>query len=332
MILDDKPYIKTPQNNVSLMHYLGLTQLISIFKNKWLYFSTCQLYPDEQEGALTVPSYNETSKNLLWGDNTPVKKNDGYTRYIEEFVNKHKELYEMEREHGGSWKDTFGYLIVEFVRYFMYTHCWSLSDDENILMWDKHKHRQPALAIKTTLERMQDAINIPMYVGKINYVNYEKDHIRGYENFTEKNLSDESTIEELFYQPFFHKQKCYKSENEVRLIISYQHMTKHFTGETYITDIPFYHYGGLSYTNFGFDTNSFFPEKSTNPKRFTKEDGEDIDIPQSGSVEINTDILIEQIIISPYAENYNLSIVQDIAEKYGFDPNKIVNSPINIKI
>lgn len=79
IILDDKPYIKPPKNNAPLMHYLGLTQLISIFKNKHLYFSTCQLYQDQREGALTEPSYNETLKNLLWEDNTLVKKSDSYT-------------------------------------------------------------------------------------------------------------------------------------------------------------------------------------------------------------------------------------------------------------
>ena len=336
MILNDKSYIKTPKENVSLMHYLGLTQLVSIFKNKSLCFSTCQLYPDKKEGSLTRLSQQQTHtlSNLLWCGNSPVKQNDSRDRYIETLydddtfgVSEMRGWYRA----GMFLKDTFEYLIEEFVRYFMFTHCWSLSDDEDILMWDKHKHRQPALAIKTTLERMQDAINMPMYVGEINYVNYERDHIMGYENFTEKNLTDKETIEELFYQPFFHKQKCYKSENEVRLIISYQHVTKHLTGETYITDIPFYHDGGLSYRNFGFDTNSFFPEESTDPKRFTKEDGENIDISQIVFVEINTNLLIEKIIISPYAKNYTLSIVRDIAKKYDFDPKKIINSPINIK-
>ena len=48
-------------------------------------------------------------------------------------------------------------------------------------------------------------------------------------------------------------------------------------------------------------------------------------------VGVDTDELIEQVIISPYAENYDLNVVRSIAEKYGFDSNKIVNSPINIK-
>lgn len=336
MILNDKPYIKTPKENVSLMHYLGLTQLVSIFKNKSLYFSTCQLYPDKKEGSLTRLSQQQTHtfSNLLWCDKSPVKQNDSRDRYIETLydddtlsVSEMRGLYRA----GIFLEDTFEYLIKEFVRYFMFTHCWSLSDDEDILMWDKHKHQQPALAIKTTLERMQDSINIPMYVGEINYVNYEKDHITGYENFTGKNLSDEATTEELFYQPFFHKQKCYKSENEVRLIISYKHITKHFTGETYITDIPFYNQNKFGqYKEFGFDTSFYI--QSTNSKKFTKEDGENIDITQSQHVKVNPDLLIEQVIISPYAETYNLSIIQDIAKKYDFDRSKIVLSPINIKV
>ncbi|MDE0327424.1 MAG: hypothetical protein OXN27_26140, partial [Candidatus Poribacteria bacterium] len=66
-------------------------------------------------------------------------------------------------------------------------------------------------------------------------------------------------------------------------------------------------------------------------RRFTNEDGKYIEINQNMPVGVDTDELIEQVIISPYAENYDLNVVRSIAEKYGFDSNKIVNSPINIK-
>ena len=328
MILYDKPYIKTPKDNASLMHYLGLTQFISVLEEKSLFFSTTQLYQDQLEGALTVPSYTETLKNLLWEDNTPVKKGDGYSTYKEEFVD---EIYRMERNEGLCWTDSFGYLIQEFVRYFMFTHCWSLSDDESILMWDRYKFHKPTLAIKTTLERIGNAIEkAPVYIGEINYTNYKNEHITGYERFTEKNLTDKETIEELFYQPFLHKQKCYKNENEVRLIISYEDITNLLTEETYITDIPFYNHNNHSYKDFGFDTD-LFSMRSIDPKSFRKEDGKDIEIQQKIRVSVDTDKLIEKIIVSPYAESYDLNVVRSIAEKYGFDSNKIVNSPINIK-
>ena len=256
MILDDKPYIKTPLNNAPLMHYLGLTQFISILARKTLMFSTSQLYKDQLEGALTDLSYKETLKNLLWEDNTPVKKDDSYFNYKEEFVN--TKIYEMERERSGFWVDSFAYLIQEFVRYFMFTHCWALSDDESILMWDRYKFHKPTLAIKTTLERIGNAIKkAPVYIGKINYVDYQNEHIIGYERFTEKNLTDKETIKELFYQPFLHKQKCYKNENEVRLIIAYEAVTKLLTGRTYITDIPFYNKRNLSCKDFGFDASLY---------------------------------------------------------------------------
>ena len=326
MILYDKPYIRTPKDNVSLMHYLSLTQFISILEGKSLIFSTSQLYQDEREGALTDPSYKETLKSLLYEDNTPVKKDDGYSTYKEEVINK---IYGGKRDE--NWTDSFGYLIQEFVRYFMFTHCWSLSDDESILMWDRYRFHKPTLAIKTTLERVGNAIKkAPVYIGEINYVDYQNEHIIGYERFTEKNLTDKETIEQLFYQPFFHKQKCYKNENEVRLIISYEDVTKLLTEEIYITDIPFYNHSDFRYKDFGFDVNFYM--ESTNPKRFTKENGKDINIRQNIPVGVDTDELIEQIIISPYAESYDLYIVRSIAEKYGFDSNKILNSPINIKV
>ena len=329
MILYDKPYIKTPENNPTLMHYLGLTQFISILKEKHLIFSTTQLYQDQLEGALTLPSEKETLKNLLWEDNTPVKKSDGYSTHREEFAN--TEIYQMERERHGWWTDSFGYLIQDFVRYFMFTHCWSLSDDENILMWDRYKFHKPTLAIKTTLERIGNAIiKAPVYIGEINYADYENEHITGYERFTERNLTDKETIEELFYQPFLHKQKCYKNENEVRLIISYEDVTNLFTKETYITDIPFYDRNNFGYRVFGFDK-GLFSRESIDPKSFKKEDGENIEIHQKISVSVNTNELIEKIIISPYAESYDLNVVRSIAEKYEFDSNRIVNSPINIK-
>lgn len=330
MILYDKPYIKTPKDNPTLMHYLGLTQFISILKEKHLIFSTTQLYQDQLEGALTHTSYKETLKNLLYDDNTPVKKCEGYFKYKKEIVN--SEFYQKyEKDDLGLWIDSFGYLIRDFVRYFMFTHCWSLSDDENILMWDRYKFHKPTLAIKTTLERIGNAITkAPIYIGEINYADYENEHITGYERFTERDLTDKETIEELFYQPFFHKQKCYKNENEVRLIISYEGVTNVLTKETYITDIPFYNHNKFSYRDFGFDK-GLFSRESIDPKSFKKEDGKDIEIQQKITVGVNTDELIEKIIISPYAESYDLSVVRSIAEKYEFDSNRIVNSPINIK-
>ena len=69
---------------------------------------------------------------------------------------------------------------------------------------------------------------------------------------------------------------------------------------------------------------------STNPRKFTTENGKYAEIYQNIPVEVDIDELIEQIIISPYAETYDVDIVRSVAAKYGFDSKKIVKSPINI--
>ena len=80
MILKDKPYIKTPNSNTPLIHYLNIYQLLSILKYKKLFLSTVGSYNDREEATLTLPSYEKVKQHLLWEDNTPIKKED--TGYI----------------------------------------------------------------------------------------------------------------------------------------------------------------------------------------------------------------------------------------------------------
>ena len=139
MILTDKPYIEIPPDSTPLMHYLTLYQLLSILKFKHVVFSSVSSYKDASEATLTSPSYDEVSKYLLWEDNTPVQKDEEYANYKRLGTKlgdnpywKHKEIRHL---------DTFEYLIYSFSRHFMFTHCWSISDTENILMWDRYKHQ-----------------------------------------------------------------------------------------------------------------------------------------------------------------------------------------------
>ena len=317
MILTDKPYIEIPSDNTPLVHYLNIYQMLSILKSKHLVFSSVSLYKDASEATLTLPSYKEVSKYLLWEDNTPVKKDEGYAFHKKWGTDKPDELLKI---------NTFEYLISSFSRHFMFTHCWSISDTENILMWDRYKHQDSTIAIKTTMGGIRNAFagtEVHLYIGKIEYKDYQTEHITGFQGYAEKNLSDPETVEELFYQPVFHKERLYQSENEVRIVMSYRYATEATVGQTYLTDIPFYnHRWGFKQEYNNYDR--------PYPLWFNTED-DFMDVHRRVLVKVDVDELIEKIILSPYIEPYALSLIQDMVNQYDIDPNKVVNSSIRFR-
>lgn len=342
MILADKPYIETPPNDTPLMHYLNIYQLLSILKQKSLYFSSVSLYKDIREATLSVPSYQEVSKFLLWEDKTPVRKDDGYFRRKNIAKGKgmngrfEKMLYDeyWNKENGTWWLHTFDELIRRFSRYFIFTHCWAISPTENILMWDRYKHQDATMAIKTRIKRIKNAfaeLGAPLYIGKIKYKNYNTEHITGFQNFVTQDLCDPNVIERLFYQTILHKQNIYQSENEVRIIICYKHASQHFINKVYLTDIPFFNH------DWGFSGN---PDPYRG--RYGKSDAMFIDIdhkdtreyywiPRTVTTSVNINELIENIILSPYTESYVLSLIRDVVKQYGIEPEKVINSSIALR-
>ena len=331
MILRDKSYIKTPSNDTPLMHYLNIHQLLSILMDKQLTLSTVALYKDASEATLSLPSYKKVSKHLLWKDNTPVRKDEGYDIHKKWGTDKSDVTYDH------YWKDkiwridTFGYLIRSFSRYFMFTHCWSIADTENILMWDRYRHQESTIAIKTTMSGIEKALSgskYPLYVSKIQYRDYETEHIKGFQDFTEKNLSDPETIEELFYQPVLHKEKLYEAEHEARIIISYKDITESLLGKTYLADIPFYDRG------WGFSGNpdpyggDYYNRSSA---LFNNEERKHFWIPRIIHIKADISELIEKIILSPYTASYVLPLMRDMVGKYDLDPKKVINSSIEVR-
>ena len=332
MILTDKPYIKTPPDDTPLMHYMNIHQLLSILKHKQLTLSTVALYEDSSEATLSVPSYNEVSEHLLWGDNTPVEKDEGYAFHKKHSTDKTNQFWYDQYWKDELWKiDTFGHLIYSFSRYFMFTHCWSIADRENILMWDRYRHQESTIAIKTTMSKIENALNesaYPLYVGKVQYRDYETEHITGFQGFAEKNLSDPKIIEELFYQPVFHKENLYQSEREARIIISYKHITESLLGNTYLADIPFYN------ENWGFHQNPdpYSGDYYNRPSAlFFNEEKKHFWIPRIMPIKVDINELIEKIILSPYTASYALSLMRDMVEKYDIDPKKVINSSIQVR-
>ena len=328
MILTDKPsYIETPPDDTQLMHYLNIYQLLSMLKTSECVFSPVSLYEDPAEATLSVPSYNEVCKHLLWQDPTPVLQDEYYCKHQKKMSFASEILY--------SYKpnlhvDTFAYLISSFVRHFMLTHCWSVASTENILMWDRYRHQNATLAIKTTIGAMKNAFytsNNLLYIGEIQYKDYKTEHINKFDEFSNENLSDPVIIEELFYQPILHKQKLYEAENEVRIIMSYRYITNQIWGRPMLNDIPFYN------KELGVIIDPYSQKEALTPDGHlvVRTPNNSYQLQRRKQVSVDPKLLIENIILSPYTESYALPIIQDAVKQYGIDPNKVVESSIKLR-
>ena len=339
MIVTDKPYIETPPDCTELIHYLNIYQLLSMLRDKQIVFIPVAFYRDALESSLSSPSSKEVNKHLLWEDNSPVKKDEDFTRNKEDATyngdDETKQFIRKSYWDDGLWKiHSFERLIYSFSRHFMFTHCWSIYETESILMWDRYRYQDSTIAIRTTVGDVKDAFSKSeeeLYIGKIRYKDYEKEHITGFQGFSGKNLSDPNIVEELFYQPIFHKQDLYNNENEVRMVISYKYATESILGKTYLTDIPFFDH------RWGFDGN---PEPKMGGYRirgtemfitdFTNHDEKYRWVPSKKSVNINIAKLINQIILSPHTATYALSLMKDLVKKYSIDPDKVNYSLIKL--
>ena len=328
MVLTDQPsYIETPSDDTQLMHYLNIYQLLSILKTRKCVFSPVSLYEDPVEATLSKPSYNEICKHLLWQDPTPVLQ--------DEYYDKHQLMMSYASEILYSYKpnlhlDTFEYLMSSFVRHFMLTHCWSAASTENILMWDRYRHQNATLAIKTTIGAMKNAFytsNNLLYIGKIQYKDYDTEHINKFDKFSNENLSDPEIIEELFYQPILHKQKLYEAENEVRIIMSYRYITAQIWGRPMLNDIPFYN----KELGVIVDPHSQKEVLTSEGRLVVRTPNNSYELERRKQVSVDPKLLIENIILSPYTESYALPLIQDAVKQYGIDPNKVVESSINLR-
>ena len=92
--------------------------------------------------------------------------------------------------------------FARWIRQWTYINCWHMSDYESAAMWKLYAKSNEAIAIQTSYENLVNSLPESVYVGLVQYIDYEKDWLpEGYS----------------FY-PFMHKRKSFAHENEVRII------------------------------------------------------------------------------------------------------------------
>ena len=161
-------------------------------------------------------------------------------------------------------------------------------------MWAEYGDKSPtAVAIQTTVGDLIDSLEATEYnvhIGKVNYKDYGKEHIEGYEDFASENLKNPNKVLELFYAPITHKRKLYADEHEVRVVVSFESICEKHADRIYTSEIPFY-------SDNLFEKDLFFIDFD-NTKLMK-------DIPDPGmTIDVNLTKLIKNVVMSPYRNGY----------------------------
>ena len=188
--------------------------------------------------------------------------------------------------------------IDESSRKYVMCNCWHQNEEESMAMWEKYHMRNGGIAIKTTACDLKDSLSDKhdIFIGKIEYNSHKFYGYKFTQHFKNSRLS---SGKKWTYFPYFHKRQAFEHEHEVRVIIDVDRFVRE-------------HLEGLNLKTI---LETEFP-----------------DICDIGML-FNADVkrLINEVIISPYAEKWVTDTVKSVVHKYGFDfevsPSELLDDP-----
>jgi hypothetical protein len=92
--------------------------------------------------------------------------------------------------------------VAKGIRQWTYINCWHASEYESAAMWRLYAKSNEAVAIQTTYRNLTNSLPDNVFIGLVQYIDYEKDWL------PEGNI----------FFPFMHKRKSFAHEREVRII------------------------------------------------------------------------------------------------------------------
>jgi hypothetical protein len=165
----NNPNIKLPNDpNTIVWKYLDLSKFLDLLLSRQLFMSRSDKFEDQYEGTFSEPTYEEIKK---LSENNP------------EFL----KYYKSQREK-------------------VAISSWHINEYESFAMWQIFTQNSEGLAIQSTIERLQNALEVEtyykQYIGEVNYIDYKKEYI---------------PFEDMFF-PFLFKRKSFQYEREIRVI------------------------------------------------------------------------------------------------------------------
>lgn len=171
----EHPVFEKPEDvNVQIWRYMDFTKFVSLLDKSALFFPRADKLDDPFEG-----SFSKANIKL---------RPEVYKGEIPQHI------FEQLGE------------FIKSLKKFTAINSWHLSEYESAAMWRLYLKSNEGIAIQSTFARLKNSLkdeNYDVYIGKVKYIDYERDWI------PERNL---------FY-PFLHKRKSFEHERELRALV-----------------------------------------------------------------------------------------------------------------
>ena len=220
-----------PSSDAILWRYMDFTKFVSLLEKQALFFARADKFGDPFEGSVT--KVNAALRPLLYKDQLTEDALLSFTQFT---------------------KNLPRWTLI---------NCWHENAHESEAMWSLYARETDGIAIKTDFDSLKNSFtcNEDIYIGSVNYVDYDKHFI------PEDNL----------FHPYLHKRKSFEHEKEIRAIVG---------------EIP--------------------------PKGHGVDFSRDIcDIGKY--YEIDPPILIQEVVVAPFAPDWFLELVKSVTVRYNFE-------------
>ena len=165
---------------------------MAMIGKKEFYFPKIKSFKDKNEGELSGKTIMDVIKRNLLYEDAPIKKDKAFY----DKKKRYESLASMNYKEVADVLNSFRFLLQDFSNHLMFCNCWFLKDDESDSMWAEYGKKSPtAIAIQTTIGDLIKTIapiECRIHIGKIKYINYEKD-CTAY-GFLDHSLKEDSAI------------------------------------------------------------------------------------------------------------------------------------------
>jgi hypothetical protein len=184
------PLFELPEDRqTKLWRFMDFTKFVALLESRTLFFCRADRLGDPFEGSISARAL-EARKAEAQRMGRAFQDRDSAIVMLEGFG---------ERLWDSLEADSY---MLRWSAEWMFVSCWHMNDVESAAMWNLYVPSGQGVAIQTTYERLRDQLPDDVYIGKVKYINYQRDRVDLQNGFS----------------PFMHKRESFSHELELRAI------------------------------------------------------------------------------------------------------------------